>query len=195
MISDAEVRAYLSERSEYVTESGCRVWLGPVTHGRGHGYGMLMQRRIVERFGTRYVHRISYLMAHGPLPPGKEVDHRCNVRSCIEEAHLRPLTHYENIHRATGSVVAQNMRKTHCNAGHLLDGTNLRMQFSCRRAVRETRRCKRCHADREQERRGRLRAEGYQPKWMKGRVVWMHAISGRLAPRGAGRIPRCEGDQ
>jgi hypothetical protein len=151
---------HILSRSEFVTESGCRIWMGPVTKGRGWGYGMA-SKTYNHLFGTRYVHRIVYLHERGPLPEGTEVDHICNVRSCVNVDHLRPLTHRENIRRAVKSVVAQNMAKTHCKSGHPLFGDNLKMQYNHVGAKTLSRRCKRCHADVEARRRERLISEGY----------------------------------
>lgn len=158
--TDSEVEAHLAERSEYVTESGCRIWLGTVTKGRGWGYGM-GSVTLRGRFGTNYVHKVAYLLAHGPLPDGTEVDHKCNVRCCFNPAHLQPLTHSKNIEKAAGSCVAANMAKTCCNNGHPLEGENLRVDLT---GPRPSRRCRRCHADREAERRERLRAAA----WARG---------------------------
>ena len=86
-LDDEHVEAYLGSHSQYVTESGCRIWLGSVTKGRGWGYGVgspLLQMR----FDTRYVHRVAYLVTGGVVPEGMELDHRCNVRCCINPDHL-----------------------------------------------------------------------------------------------------------
>lgn len=47
-----------------------------------------------------YAHRFSYELAHGPLPEGAEVDHICNVRHCVNPAHLEAVSHRENLDRA-----------------------------------------------------------------------------------------------
>jgi len=53
-----------------VTESGCWLWLasGP------DGYG---------RFGTQGAHRLSYVLAKGPIPRNLQIDHLCRVRCCV----------------------------------------------------------------------------------------------------------------
>jgi hypothetical protein len=158
-VTNLEVEAYLEDRSEWVTESGCRIWLGAVTRGRGHGYG-IGTPRLQPRFGSRYVHRVAYIMANGDLPKDLEMDHRCRVRCCINPAHLEAVTHTENIRRAVGSVVSENMRKTHCVNGHPFSGRNLHIQSQREPGRRPTRRCRLCHAATEDRRRDRLRAAG-----------------------------------
>lgn len=52
------------------------------------------------RFGYEknigYAHRYSYLLHHGPIPEGYEVDHLCKVRDCVNPDHLRAIPWEEN---------------------------------------------------------------------------------------------------
>ena len=43
------------------------------------------------------VHRVMYDLFHGPIPPDKEVHHRCGVRNCCNIAHLALVSHRDNI--------------------------------------------------------------------------------------------------
>lgn len=55
------------------------------------GYG----RFSVNRKMTT-AHRVSYAAAHGPIPAGMEIDHRCYERSCVNPEHLRAATDKQN---------------------------------------------------------------------------------------------------
>lgn len=68
--------------------SGCLLWLGGYTR---HGYGTLKHK---GRF--RQVHQWAWELAHGPIPAGKAICHRCDVRGCINVDHLWLGTNAEN---------------------------------------------------------------------------------------------------
>lgn len=63
------------------TTDGCRV---PVSHPlNADGY---FRKKINGR--KTFVHVWVYEQAHGPVPPGKEVHHKCRNRACCTDAHL-----------------------------------------------------------------------------------------------------------
>jgi hypothetical protein len=66
-----------------VTAKGCWEWSG----GKSHGYGEL---RVREVWGSTPVsaHRVSYLLAVGPIPDGLKVCHTCDNEPCCNPAHL-----------------------------------------------------------------------------------------------------------
>ena len=71
------------------SSSACWLWTGR-TRGR-NGYGA---------FGSAYAHRMSWEMAHGPIPVGQQVLHACDVPLCVRPDHLFLGTHRQNMEDA-----------------------------------------------------------------------------------------------
>ena len=91
-----------------VTETGCWLWLGATTGKSGYAYWK-------SGAGSRLAHRKSYEHFVGPIMDGLELDHKCQVRTCVNPEHLQPVTPTQN-----RLLVAQ--RRTHCRNGHPLTG-------------------------------------------------------------------------
>lgn len=98
------------------TPQQCWPWLASK---REFGYG---QFRLGETMAL--AHRVAYELLIGQIPDGLELDHLCRNPSCVNPAHLEPVTHRENCLRGTGSS-ARNARKAHCPRGHYYGGDNL----------------------------------------------------------------------
>jgi hypothetical protein len=77
-----------------------------------------------------------YELLVGPIPAGLVIDHLCRVPSCMNPAHLEPVTNAENIRRG----YAARGLLTHCSKGHELTPESTYARD------RGYRRCKQCAA-------------------------------------------------
>lgn len=93
--------------------TGCWEWTGsrtaPGWHGRVSVNGVMVM-----------AHRVSWEMAHGPIPEGLSVLHHCDNPPCVNPDHLYLGTAKDNARDmvARGRLNSANARKTHCNHGH-----------------------------------------------------------------------------
>lgn len=122
----------------------CWIWTGKA-HASGYS-------RIATPQGVMYAHRFSYLLHVSPIPEGLVLDHLCRTPLCVRPDHLEVVTVRENTLRGVGCF-AENARKTHCPAGHLLEGMNLYVVV-CKDG-RTHRRCRPCNTARAREYRQR----------------------------------------
>lgn len=70
---------FLSLLSPEKDANGCRLFLG----SKNRGYGQFQWKKT-----HYYAHRYAYERVHGPIPPGMQACHKCDVRACAEEGHL-----------------------------------------------------------------------------------------------------------
>ncbi len=68
----------------------CHLWIG--SHDPASGYGKFF---LAGRL--RGAHVAAVLLFIGPIPPGKQALHRCDVRLCVNADHLRIGTQRENV--------------------------------------------------------------------------------------------------
>lgn len=111
----------------------CWIFVGA---GSGIGYRSIWAAKSDGTFTVRRAHRVAYELLVGPIPEGLALDHLCRVRSCVNPAHLEPVTHTENMQRSVGAT------KRFCIRGHeYADGNEYRVPRTGRR------RCRKCHAE------------------------------------------------
>ncbi len=125
--------------------SGCWLWIGTV---KPSGYGTFSFDA-----GCVRAHRLAYDALVGQVPLGLDLDHLCRVRSCVNPAHLEPVTRRENLHRGE-TQIARNAAKTHCDHGHPFDAVNTTFyrHKSAKRLGQIQRRCRQCIKDRDAKR-------------------------------------------
>lgn len=129
------------------TNEGCWPWLGAVS---GTGYGSFSVRLAPGRRRSVVAHRLVYEVLVGPVPPELEIDHLCRNRSCVNPAHLEPVTASENQIRAK--------RKDRCKHGHLMTEENAIWLRG--RGGRLFRNCRICRRQSVRESRARQREAG-----------------------------------
>jgi hypothetical protein len=88
--SPLELRLY--SKMQMKEGTSCVFWTGHITR---NGYGQAGHRGRVH-----YAHRLVYETFVGPIPPGLHIDHICKRRSCVNPAHLEPVTQAENNRRS-----------------------------------------------------------------------------------------------
>ena len=128
-----------------ISPTGCWLWTGAHTSRR---YGSIKWKG-----RARGAHCIVYELLVGDVPEGRELDHLCRERGCVNPAHLEPVSPRENTLRGSGPT-ANNGRMTRCHRGHELSGENVYLW-------RGMRHCRACRRERRQEKRDR--AAGVSP--------------------------------
>lgn len=110
-------------------ENGCWIWGATVDKTTGYG-------QITIDYKVYKAHRVSYEAFVGPIPKGLHIDHLCRVRSCVNPAHLEPVTPLVNVRR---SPIAHGS-ETHCPQRHAYSPENTYVSPEGRRACRTCRR-------------------------------------------------------
>jgi hypothetical protein len=119
-------------------DDDCWPWLGQTNRA---GYGAIVS---AGHNGKKLqAHRVAYELLVGPIPEGLVIDHLCRNPSCVNPAHMEPVTNADNTIRGMGST---------CKRGHPLDGW-----ARAGRGRAGKRYCKRCKA--AANRRARERAD------------------------------------
>lgn len=119
-----------------IAENGCWEWLG-AHNDKGYGHFDVGSRNSRK---TMITHIYSYETFVGPIPEGKELDHTCRNRGCVNPDHLEPVTHIENCRRGDAGI--KDRSKTHCPQGHPYDEENTYIDYRgyrvCRICMRDS---------------------------------------------------------
>jgi len=85
--------ATVAERLEFYSipepNSGCLLWLA-ACNAAGYGLCGISRRSVLA-------HRLAWEAAHGPIPDGLHVLHKCDVPSCVNVDHLWLGSHQDNM--------------------------------------------------------------------------------------------------
>jgi hypothetical protein len=100
------------EQKSKAVNNGCIEWTGSLNN---RGYGVIWFDKKL-----RLAHRAAWFKHYGTWPAtGMVLDHICNNKACINVAHLRELTNWQNVRRgrAIGDEATEarreNYRRTH----------------------------------------------------------------------------------
>ena len=116
MIKRADIEGRFWDKVGETTITGCLPWLGGFFRD---GY----PRMSIKDKGTR-MHLWALERWYGPRPAGYLACHLCEHPWCVNADHLTWGTVRQNT-LTSDTPAARNIKKTHCPAGHILNGINL----------------------------------------------------------------------
>lgn len=109
-------------------------------------------------------HRLVFEHFVGPIPDGLELDHvwarGCRFRSCVNPAHLEPVTRSVNVLRGTSPQRTAEYydalweNRTHCPNGHELAAVGIHVEHKTGH-----RQCRACHLQQKREEHQRAMAD------------------------------------
>ncbi len=122
-----------------IQENGCWEWTY-TKDNQGYGHYYILGK-------NHQAHRYSYEEYIGPIPEGLVIDHLCKNTSCVNPAHLEPVTQSENTLRG---------RTGWCKMGHEMTEENTRVRSYKGNTWRRCRICIKAESKNNNERRRAL---------------------------------------
>ena len=83
-------RERFTRRVEPEPNSGCWLWVGRVFYDTGYGDWRAFEGEVLA-------HRVAWRLCYGTIPARAFVLHRCDVRRCVNPAHLYLGDHKQNM--------------------------------------------------------------------------------------------------
>jgi hypothetical protein len=142
--------------------TGCWIWAASF---RGDGYGQFHYGERPWRIPL-VAHRASYMLYKGAIPDGRDLDHLCCNKWCVNPNHLEAVTRSVNILRGrlAGINRARAAEITHCPQGHPYDHNNTYLGQGKSGIARHCKECrkvnKRKHYAATRDRSLRVREDG-----------------------------------
>ncbi len=117
----------------------CWLWTAS-TNGKGYGFFFLDGK-------NHMAHKIAMILDGSIIKPGNECCHSCDNPSCVRPSHLFQGTKSDNQRDAStkGRSAKENLKKTHCPAGHPYSGDNLLLRTKPN--GKQERKCRARHAE------------------------------------------------
>lgn len=120
-INDLKINIdYIIEDRGYI--SPCHIW-SHALDSKGYAIYTNYFKQTIKVF------RFIYEKIHGKIKDKKELDHKCNVHACINDEHMQPVTHKENMKlsysRDNRQLAGTALKQIYCQRGHELTEDNV----------------------------------------------------------------------
>ena len=96
------------------------------------------------QFDHQLAHRWSYEHFVGPIPKGLQLNHKCEVKQCVNPDHLEAVTAKYNMNYSDQPTWNEKRNRTHCLQGHKYTQRNTRFRRESGGSL--VRICRRCEA-------------------------------------------------